>query len=227
MSLRRLALIALLCAAPTARADVAVFDNGAPFISDSPYSRDISLFRSADDFTVGAVELTAIRFWINATDPVATDPQTSFSGSITYAIYADAAGDIGSLIASDTANGLVSTYTGLTFGFGENANVLDVPLQTPVALGAGTYWLEVHEGPTLATTDDTHIGWVVTDNATGNAKQGLATNGLPTGGVNNELAFQLLPEPASPALGASALLGLALAARRSRRSQPSSRDRAA
>jgi len=207
-------LFAMLCAAGVAQAGLIV-DNGAPNVTGA---RDISLFRSADDFTVGAVTLGAVRFWITTTSPIQTDPQTNFSGSITYAFYNDSAGSIGSLITSGTVNGLVSVYSGLTHpGSNANINVLDFNLLAPLSLSAGTYWLELHEGTTLGTSDGTNIGWELSNNTSGNAKQGFATDGLPVNSVNNELAFRLfdtpsgsVPEPQTLALvGAGLLLAAA------------------
>jgi hypothetical protein len=202
-------LVAMLCAAGVAQAGLIV-DNGAPNVTNA---RDISLFRSADDFTVGAVTIGAVQFWITTTSPIQTDPQTNFSGSITYAFYNNSAGSIGSLITSGTVSGLVSVYSGLTHsGSNANINVVDFNLLAPLSLSAGTYWLELHEGATLGTSDGTNIGWEVA-NSSGNAKQGLATNGLPVNGVNNELAFRLfdapaasVPEPQNFALVGAALL---------------------
>ena len=216
--LRRLVALALLSAIPPAHADI-VFDNGAPTITNA---RDIVLFRSADDFAVGASEIRAVRFWIATTSPIEQDPETNFSGSITYAIYRDEGGNIGTLIASDTVDGIVSTFSGLVIpGSGTNINTVSFDLVTPVLLAPGSYWLEFHEGATLDTSDGTGIGWVLADEASGNAKQGLAANGLPIFGVYQELAFQLIgtvPEPAAASSAVAAVGGLVLAAWRRARS---------
>ena len=97
----------LFCAVLAVRAVYAgiIFDNGSPNVTNA---RDISLFRSADDFTVGATTLGSVRFWITTTSPIQTDPQTNFGGSITYAFYNDNAGSIGSLVTSGTVNNLIS-----------------------------------------------------------------------------------------------------------------------
>ncbi len=202
-----------------------IVDNGLPNVTNA---RDIDLFRSADDFTVGNTNIGAVRFWITTTSPIATDPQTNFDGSITYAFYNDSAGSIGSLIASGTVNGLTSVFSGLTHsGSNANINVVDFNLNAPLALAAGTYWLELHEGATLSSDDGTRIGWEMSNNTSGNAKQDLASNGLPVNSVNNELAFQLfdtasgtVPEPGSLLLVAA---GLALGAARLRAPSPSRR----
>ena len=201
-------LVALLFAAGLAHAGP-IFDNGLPNVTNV---RDISLFRSADNFTVGDVSIGAIQFWISASSPIQTDPQTNFSGTITYAFYNDNSGSIGSLITSGTVSGLVSVFSGLTHG-GSNANinVLNVSLLAPLSLSAGTYWLELHEGPTLTTSDGTNIGWELSSSS-GDAKQGLATDGVPVNGIGNELAFELLPDSTSsvPEPKTSLLVGTAL-----------------
>lgn len=195
-----------------------IFDNGAPTTLGA---RDISLFRSADDFTLASGQTVAgIQFNYTWTNPAVSDPATNFSGTITYAIYDDSSGSIGSQVATGSVSGLASTFTGIIIpGSNAKINAVQLNLVSAVALGAGTYWLELHEGPTVSTNDGTGIGWVLSNNA-GNAKQGLASNGVPTGSVNNELSFQLydtafgatgVPEPSSIVLiaaGLAALVGL-------------------
>lgn len=198
-----------------------IFDNGAPTTLGA---RDISLFRSADDFTFASGQTVAgIQFFYSWTSPAVSEPAANFSGTITYAIYNDSAGSIGSQLATGTVSGLASTFTGIIIpGSNAKINAVQIDLVSAVALGAGTYWLELHEGPTLSTVDGTNIGWILAANS-GNAKQGLAANGLPTGTVNNELSFRLhdttfaatgIPEPSSIALLAAGLVAIVGLSRR-------------
>lgn len=195
-----------------------IFDNGAPLVTNV---RDISLFRTAEDFALASnTNIAALRFWISSTSPIVADPQDNFSGSISYAFYADSSGSLGSVIASGTVSGLTAVPTG-SIHSGSNAgmSVIDLDLTSLVALAAGTYWLELHEGPTLSTSDGTNIGWELSAASGGNAHQGLAANGLPSGNTGDELAFQLfdtpfhntatVPEPGTFGLIALALLTLA------------------
>ncbi len=214
----RKSIFAVLAAGMSAQAGL-IFDNGAPSVSGS---RDIGLFRTADDFILGSAQtVAAVQFAYSWTNPWVADPVENFSGTITYAIYDDSAGSIGSLITSGMVSGLASTFTGIMVpGSNAKINLTKFDLVSAVALGPGTYWLELHEGPTLSTDDGTGIGWTLVSGDGGNAKQGLTANGLPVNNVHNELSFQLydtafgateVPEPGTVvlmAVGMAALLGL-------------------
>ena len=110
---------------------------------------DISGMRQADKFTLGSpATITSIRFWWTADGPY-------FSGTMTYAIYENAAGAIGSEVAAGTVSGLTYTYTGKTIGevgFYPSEQT-DITLNSPVTLAPGTYWLELHEGGSMTEND--------------------------------------------------------------------------
>lgn len=209
--------LALAALATALSAQAALIYNNGTTINDAV--RDITLFRSADDFTFGGSQtVAAVQFLISNTNGSLADPATNFSGIVTYAIYGDSSGSIGSQIATGTVTGLTSVFTGITHpGTFAKINSVSFNLVSAVVLGAGTYWLELHEGPTLSTDDGTGIGWELSANS-GNAKQGLAVNGLPAGSVNSEFSFQLFdtafgatatPEPATVMLMAAGLFALA------------------
>jgi hypothetical protein len=104
------------------------------------------------------MDVVAVRFWISNTNGSLADPAINFSGTISYAFYNNNAGN-GSLIASGTVSGLTSV------------------LSRWRSVRASTGW-KIHAGVSLRTSYGTGIGWKLSNGASGNAKQGLAANGL-------------------------------------------------
>lgn len=124
----------LLAGLPAAHADT-LFDNGAPNLVDG-YA--IGAYTSADDFTLtSASTLSSFTFWN------IDDAYDGFSGALTYGIYANNAGTLGTLITSATTTAVTHTATGRNeYGFPEYKN--DVTI-APINLSAGTYWLALHD----------------------------------------------------------------------------------
>ncbi len=185
--------ILLLAACWTLRA-TSLFSQSPP----NSNATDFTSFRVADDFTLSsAATLDEIDFWYAAAF------QTDLA-SVTYAIYNDASGALGSML-----------YTGTV----TPTTAPDVPDDTFFAtialpnlmLSAGTYWLELHDGSSLTDTDfgiDTF--WDnVDDNASYNALLSpMATPGDPpsvpvTFSGSEQQAFQIdgtaapVPEPST------------------------------
>jgi hypothetical protein len=87
--------------------------------------------------------------------------------------------------------------------------MIDFNLGSPLALSAGTYWLELHEGTDVTTSDGSAIFWATSNGSAGDAKQDSNPT-LPSSGQNVELAFQLfdtasVPEPTTWVLLAAPL----------------------
>jgi hypothetical protein len=186
-----------------------VYDNGPLNITNGIGGRNMTSFRDADDFVLGAsASISSIRFWLT------NGELPAFGGTVTYAVYQDSAGALGTMIASDTVNPAVSI---VTLGVFTLVPQLDVTLTSPLTLGSGTYWLELHEGATLTTNDSSLVFWVRRNGVTsGNAKQD-AVPSLPTTSTVDEMGFQLfdsagspVPEPSTGMLGMLALGGFAL-----------------
>jgi hypothetical protein len=138
------AAVFFVLALPLSSQAAVVGNNGEP---DNVSGRNISPFRSTDDFVLGAAEnVVSLRFWWG---PGNDNPVAEFNGTNTYAFYQDNAGALGSLITSGTVADLVSIPTGSTLSIcnipphcpGQEVNV---KLVAPIPLGAGTYWLELH-----------------------------------------------------------------------------------
>jgi hypothetical protein len=167
----------------------------------------ISSAEAADDFTLTAPMLiSAVQFWAGATKSGASEPPNgflgTFSGTMSWAIRADTAGLAGPILFSGSTSNIIPVQTpGRLFGSVREYTV-SFNLATPVNLAPGTYWLELHEGPTL-TTDTTKggadINW---EAAVPNSSAPLSQaplGGRFTAGLD-QLAFQLLggPSPTAP-----------------------------
>jgi len=175
-------------------------------------SFDITDFRLADDFTLSSVaSVNEIGFWYQA------QFQTDLA-AVTYAVYRDNAGSLATLLQSDTINTPDTSFDPVSGFFFANFVI------TPISLGGGTYWLELHAGSTLTDASGFTVSWAAAgDNLTNVALENLSL-GLPDAPVNasgfDQYAFQLsgtqTPEPGPAALCALGFCAFAFAARRIR-----------
>lgn len=213
-----LVLAALFCGFQGHATAGLLYSNGAP---DNNNSLNMTQLREADDFNLGsAATVGSIRFWWS---PGVRRTTADFSGTITYAIYQDSAGAIGSEVAVGTVSGLTFTPTGAAICSAVECPVqlTDITLTSPVGLGAGKYWLELHEGTSRTAMDGTYIFWATSNDSAGNSRRSIAACpgcGLPSTANGKEFAFELydaqVPEPGTIGLAA---LGLGLVVWRKRR----------
>jgi hypothetical protein len=191
-----------------------VYDSGTPqFVGTN-----ITQVRAADSFTLGSsANLTDVRFYASAF--TGNTFPGNFSGSISYAFYNDSSGSLGSVIASGTVNGL----SGALWGFcgSNNCYTVDLALNSSLAVAAGTYWLELHEGTALNTSDGTAVSWAGFNNATGSSLFSGSLGTAPNVNDVSERAFLLfdnslatVPEPASFALIGGGLAAMVLIMRK-------------
>jgi hypothetical protein len=170
---------------------------------------NITQTRAADDFILGSSGVvTDVRFYGSAFSPN-TFPG-NFSGALTYSFYNDASGALGSVISSGTVNSLSGVLWGVCGS--NNCYTADFALNSSIALAAGTYWLELHEGTALNTSDASAITWAGLNSGFGGQPAGnslfsasLAT--APNSASVSDRAFVLfdnsttsVPEPSSMTL---------------------------
>lgn len=199
-----------------------IYDNGAP---DPIESWAIDHWVSADDFTFAEdTPVSFVRFW------TFEQSAASFSGSVYYAIYADAGGwpNTGAPAVRDWTEG-----ANLTRQLAPEVGPLhyDMTFQiAPFTAQAGVvYWLAIHDGdPTVDyTLPGEQMFWLQTSSQTNGSPGALIT--FPFDGswfqkdgfAPYDLAFQLgndgepqaTPEPATYALMGLGLAALAAAGR--------------
>ncbi len=155
-------------------------------------------------------------------DGLANGIFTSFSGTLSWYLFADAGGSPGLLIdfGFNAAPTVVDTGVDRTGSFVDDIFRVDGLLSQPVNLNAGTYWFGVREGQRGAAADSSDILWLAGANIVGSGPwifgDGANIANL-IGPFNSDLAFVLeglqIPEPSSLALvllGALAFAGVAL-----------------
>ena len=196
-----------------------IYSNGQP---DLQYGYGITAHRILDDFVVGeSSSVAGVRFWGVGSIPF----PAAFSGTITWAVHGDTAGAPGSVLASGTLNGLSGVPTGTSLVLGPPSVYpvyrVDFDLTSPLALTAGTYWLELHNGPTLISEPpDALSPWIYwVTSGPGNLWSGNVPDygGPMHQGVAFELSdssFTQVPEPNSMFLLAGGLAGMFLRGRR-------------
>lgn len=215
-----LSLLATLLAATSAIAPAAViFANGTPDETKAN-SRSISLFRSADDFTLASAStIESIRFWMVATEQ-------GFAGTLSYAFYQDANGALGSVVSSGSFTNVTPLFLSEIPVNIHDHYLVDLNLPSALNLAAGTYWLELHDGATLTTNNDADVLWAVAANGPGNARQSQVPT-IPTNQTTNALAFSLygnvntappstVPEPSTITISLAGLIALGLLRRPNR-----------
>lgn len=208
-----LACAAVLAAPLAAHAGgVTVYDNGAP---DHQSGNNMNFAWQADDFSVGAgASVTGLSFW-------SLEASGAYRGSIAWSIMSDAPGAPGgTVIASGTESSITRTGLGSYLGLDEFRN--DFVLSAPLALGAGTYWLVLHNGSATDFGDTSEFLWETTGANGSTPGMEMLDGSGPWTGNFNEHAFLVsaVPEPASVLMLA---VGLLLAGYMRRRDNPYAR----
>ena len=185
-----------------------VFNNGSP---DQVSGTQMSDVLVAEDFSLTAsTTISSIRFWSIQFAP------TDYLGSVYWAVYDNVGGAPGAVLFGNTAVMTTASATGNSTGFGYAEYVFDVDVNDFV-IGAGTYWLGLHNGPSASTVAREML-WSTTASTIGSESMYFdSTFGWTGAGTN--LAFVLdgtgvviPPPPGVPEPGTLALVGLAVLA---------------
>jgi hypothetical protein len=194
---RVLACAAMLGAGLPA-ASAAAFDNGAP---NHDSGNNAGFAWQADDFSLNSgTTVNAISFW-------SLEAAGAFRGSISWSIVGDSAGlPAGTVFASGTQSAITRTSLGSVLDLNEFRN--DFSLGSPLTLGAGTYWLVLHNGSFSNMGDPNEFLWETS--AANGTLRGMESydGGVTWSGNFNEHAFQVsaVPEPASVLMLAAGML---------------------
>jgi hypothetical protein len=221
-----IAALAVVASLHAAAAPTLLYDQSDFGIGTGPEAAQLL---SANDFVLAApATVSGFRVWMrdgNAAfgggDGVADGVFRSFSGTLSWYFFADAADAPGALIASGNAVAPALVDTGFDTALDiEDIFELSVTLPVEIALEAGRGWFGVREGVVGSAYDGTSITWMAATSSQGAGRytffDGANLDELE-GPAPIDAAFQLVgravPEPTSLALLAAAGLA-ALALRR-------------
>jgi len=160
----------------------------------------ISSARAADGFTLTApATIAAIRFWAVAETAASAEPPggfyDAFNGFVSWAIHTNTGGLPGAIVASGAASSIWPIPTGAALFGSLHEFSLMFNITPPVALGPGTYWLELHEGPNPAADDGAGIYWETgypSYNSTAAFSQAALAGGFALNSSQDHLAFEVL-----------------------------------
>ena len=210
-ALVRTGLAALALSAAQLSFAALVYDNGSP---DQLSGTQMSETLVAEDFSLTAsATISSFRFWSIQSTPA------DYLGSVYWAVYSNVGGAPGAVLFGNTAVTSTAAVTGNSTGFGYAEYLFNVDV-ADFTIGAGTYWLGLHNGPSVATVASEML-WSTTASMIGAESQYLDST-FAWVGAGTHLAFVLdgsvVPEVPEPGTLALALVGLAvLAARVARR----------
>jgi len=182
----------------------ALFNQGGSEMSDTMQAEDIQLSTMTN--------LTSISFWSLQFSP------SDYNGSIFWQIVGDASGspDDLNVIGNGTATPS-QTADGTVLGFSQFRNDFTINL---IGIAAGTYWLELHNGPVTTTAfTDFYWSWADLDGTNTGTNRGMENGLNPVTGWttnDNEHAFNIsgdaataAPEPGTALLSFAAAGALA------------------
>jgi hypothetical protein len=187
-------------AVPYAAASVVVVDNSPP---NHLTGNNLGFAFQAEDFSLAAgTTLTGVSFW-------SLEGDSAYRGRITWSIMSDGSGAPSGTLATGTQAAVSRTALGAYLGLQEFRN--DFALNAPLTLGAGTYWLVLHNGCPCNLGDPNEFLWEsAADNGTLRGVERFGQSG-PWTSTGTEHAFQV-SAVAEPAHVLMLLVGMTLLA---------------
>lgn len=204
--------LALILAAPAAQATTLVYRNGLP--DNTGGGAEMASYLEADHFTLGAAAtVTNVRFWAFKGVGYGSPDPGGYNESIVWGIYQNSGSVPGTSVASGTANPSEVFRTTIIIDNVDYGDSYRYDFSIPSrSLGAGTYWLSLHNGP-LDSIDVSNLYWETSDDVGNYAYKVPDFSGdwIPYGG--STYAFELyngnpVPLPGAVWLLGSGLLGL-------------------
>lgn len=129
-----------------------VYDNGAPNAANGV---EMTHWIEADDFSLGLpTAITDIRFWALS--------GSNYAGSVVWSVYADNGGMPGTLLDRGSAAPVGVFHHATPWG---DSHQYDFSVGS-VSLGAGTYWLGLHNGPLTSTVHSSFYWEIANSNST-------------------------------------------------------------
>lgn len=214
-----IAALAVAASMQAGAAPALLYDQGDFGIGTGPEAAQLL---SVSDFVLAApAGISSFKVWMKdgnvafgGGDGIADGVFRSFSGTLSWYFFANAADAPGALIASGNAVAPTIVDTGINTVIDvDDVFELTVNLPVEIVFGAGRGWFGVREGPVGGAYDGTAITWMASQSAQGAGRYTFfdgANLGDLQGPFEIDGAFQLIgqlvPEPAPLALMAVAWL---------------------
>ena len=121
---------------------------------------NISAVLTAHDFTFGSqTSFSNLEAWLHDESAHEDGELQEFSGELSWALYENGAGKPGAFLTSGSSTDVDEFDSGINSASPSDIVRVRMALGRRVTLGAGTYWLALHEGSWLSPGDGSNLFW--------------------------------------------------------------------